>query len=178
MYPKHCSRIKMFIYILYNPNQTNRLHEHSQGCQIRVSKRSQWTFKTRPKASQWLFTAKMPITSEQKPSIYNTLGLERRVDVVDYVDYVITSICRKCVDASHCLHFEMKAASAPTGWYKCYTKQTERDQKCGNTLSRDQIKHILCKTEMAYHSSATPVYDHLKRRKPGALRPQNDETSA
>ncbi|XP_065119297.1 E3 SUMO-protein ligase ZBED1-like [Paramisgurnus dabryanus] len=112
------------------------------------------------------------------------VGLERRVDQVDYVDYVITSICRKCVDASHCLHlsFETMAASAHSDTVNPALNQTARTRsKVWEFFKQRPNKMVLCtlcKMEMAYHSSTTSMHEHLKRKHPGALRPQNDETAA
>lgn len=109
--------------------------------------------------------------------------LQRRVDVIDYVDYENTSTCVKCVDASHCLHSSrVMAASAPGNGESSILSQKPRPRlsKVWEYFKQRPNKMVLCslcKTEMAYHGSTTAMHEHLRRKHPGALRPQMDEPS-
>ena len=101
--------------------------------------------------------------------IINTLGLGRRVDIVDVIDYVNTSTCVKCVDASQINNMAAPSESmeAP-GEEPAAKKPRPRSSKVWEYFRQKPNSMVLCKlckTEMAYHSSTSAMHEHLKRKR-------------
>ena len=117
-----------------------------------------------------------------------------RVDIVDVIDYVNTSTCAKCVDASQrnnmaapseSMEFKLvcqppinskeeeeeESMEAP-GEEPAAKKPRPRSSKVWEYFRQKPNSMVLCKlckTEMAYHSSTSAMHEHLKRKHAGAL---------
>ena len=97
------------------------------------------------------------------------IGLGRRVDIVDVIDYVNTSTCVKCVDASQRNNMAAPSESmeAP-GEEPAAKKPRPRSSKVWEYFRQKPNSMVLCKlckTEMAYHSSTSAMHEHLKRKR-------------